>query len=58
LQFVETHAWIPAYKISYNLGVDGIAVALILLTTLVSVLAPDRRLERHREARPSTWPPS
>ncbi|KAG1459171.1 hypothetical protein G6F57_014562 [Rhizopus arrhizus] len=39
LQFVETHAWIPAYKIGYNLGVDGIAVALILLTTLVSVLA-------------------
>ncbi len=39
LQFVETRAWIPAYDIGYNLGVDGIAIALILLTTLVSVLA-------------------
>ena len=39
MQFVETHAWIPAYKIGYNLGVDGIAIALILLTTLVGVLA-------------------
>ncbi len=39
MQFVETHAWIPAYKIGYNLGADGIAVALILLNTLVTVLA-------------------
>ncbi|MBO9883764.1 NADH-quinone oxidoreductase subunit M [Xanthomonas sp. D-109] len=39
LQFVETHAWIPAYDIGYNLGADGIAVALIVLTTLITVLA-------------------
>ena len=39
LQFVETHAWIPAYDIHYNLGADGIAVALILLTTLITPLA-------------------
>ena len=39
MQFVERHAWIPSYGIHYNLGVDGIAVALILLTTLVGVLA-------------------
>ncbi|XQA76922.1 NADH-quinone oxidoreductase subunit M [Xanthomonas sacchari] len=39
LQFVEIHAWIPAYDIGYNLGADGIAVALIVLTTLVTVLA-------------------
>ncbi len=39
LQFVEQHPWIPAFKIGYNLGVDGIAVALIVLTTLVTVLA-------------------
>ena len=29
MQFVETHAWIPAYDIGYDLGVDGISVALI-----------------------------
>jgi len=39
LQFVEQHAWIPAYDIGYNLGVDGIAIALIVLTTLMTVLA-------------------
>ncbi|AKC87733.1 NADH-quinone oxidoreductase subunit M [Pseudoxanthomonas suwonensis] len=39
MQFVERHAWIPAWGIHYNLGVDGIAIALILLTTLVGLLA-------------------
>nr|WP_221301376.1 NADH-quinone oxidoreductase subunit M [Pseudoxanthomonas broegbernensis] len=39
MQFVERYAWIPAFDVHYNLGVDGIAVALILLTTLVGVLA-------------------
>ena len=38
MQFVERHAWIPAYDIGYNLGADGISVALIGLTTLVTVL--------------------
>jgi len=39
LQFIEQHAWIPAFDIGYNLGVDGIAIALVLLTTLVGLLA-------------------
>ncbi len=39
MQFVETHAWIPAYKIGYNLGADGISIALIVLTTLTTALA-------------------
>ncbi|MDQ3229962.1 MAG: NADH-quinone oxidoreductase subunit M [Pseudomonadota bacterium] len=38
MQFVETHAWIPAYDIHYNLGADGISVALIGLTTLTTAL--------------------
>src|SRR3546814_14433708 len=38
MQFVERHAWIPAFDIQYNLGADGISVALIGLTTLPSVL--------------------
>jgi len=38
LQYQELHAWIPAFKINYALGVDGIAVALVLLTTLITVL--------------------
>ena len=38
LQFVELHEWIPAFNIGYNLGADGISVALIGLTTLVTIL--------------------
>src|SRR5688500_14545247 len=38
MQFLEQHAWIPAYDIQYRLGADGISVALIGLTTLVTVL--------------------
>ncbi len=39
MQFVEQRAWIPAYDIGYNLGVDGISIALIVLTTLTTALA-------------------
>jgi NADH-quinone oxidoreductase subunit M len=38
MQFVESHAWIDALKVFYALGADGIAVALIVLTTFTSVL--------------------
>ncbi len=36
--FVEQHAWVPSYHINYSLGVDGISVALIVLTALTTVL--------------------
>ena len=38
LQFIESHPWIPSFDIHYNLGADGIAVALLLLNTLITVL--------------------
>ena len=38
MQFVEAREWIPAYDIQYHLGGDGISVALIILTTLVTAL--------------------
>ena len=38
MQFVELQPWIPAFNIGYNLGADGISVALIGLTTLVTIL--------------------
>ncbi len=38
MQFVEHRTWIPSYDIWYSLGVDGISIALILLTTLVTAL--------------------
>ncbi len=38
MQFVEKHEWIPSLDIFYHLGVDGISVALILLTTFTGIL--------------------
>jgi NADH-quinone oxidoreductase subunit M len=34
-QFVESHSWIPSFGTSYTLGVDGIALALVMLTTVL-----------------------
>jgi NADH-quinone oxidoreductase subunit M len=36
-QFAEKLPWIPAFKSYYALGVDGIAMPLIILTTLITV---------------------
>ncbi|MGD9602721.1 MAG: NADH-quinone oxidoreductase subunit M [Gammaproteobacteria bacterium] len=38
MQFTERHDWIPAFKIRYHLGIDGIALPLVLLTTFTTVL--------------------
>lgn len=38
MQFLETQPWIPSFGIFYNLGADGISIALILLTLFTSVL--------------------
>ena len=38
MQFVENHVWISTFNIHYALGVDGIAMPLILLTTFMTVL--------------------
>ncbi len=34
-QFVEKHEWVTGYGISYHLGVDGISIFFVLLTTLL-----------------------
>ncbi len=38
-QFEERLSWIPGIGVSYHLGVDGISVLLILLTTLLGAIA-------------------
>jgi NADH-quinone oxidoreductase subunit M len=38
-QFQENVSWIPSLGISYHLGIDGISLLLILLTTLLSAVA-------------------
>jgi NADH-quinone oxidoreductase subunit M len=34
-QFVESHPWIPAFGISYSVGIDGIALVLIAMSTVL-----------------------
>ncbi len=38
MQFVTRVSWIPAFNINYAVGVDGISVLLVLLTTLITPL--------------------
>ena len=38
MQFVERFDWVPQFKIQYFLGVDGLSLLLVLLTTLLTVL--------------------
>jgi NADH-quinone oxidoreductase subunit M len=38
MQFVELREWIPAFKVHYHLGVDGISLLLVLLTSFTTVL--------------------
>ena len=38
MQFLEDRWWIQAYGISYKLGIDGISLLLVLLTTFLTVL--------------------
>jgi NADH-quinone oxidoreductase subunit M len=38
MQFVEPYEWIPSLGISYLLGIDGISLPLVLLTSFTTVL--------------------
>lgn len=38
IQFVERESWIPAFNIEYFLGIDGISMPLILLTSFTTVI--------------------
>ena len=38
MQFVENYSWIEALNIRYHLGIDGISLLLILLTSFTTVL--------------------
>ncbi|HUF47994.1 MAG TPA: NADH-quinone oxidoreductase subunit M [Vicinamibacterales bacterium] len=38
-QFVERHAWLPDFGISYHVGIDGISLFLVVLTTFLTPIA-------------------
>jgi len=39
MQFLEDHQWIPIIGARYQMGVDGVSVLLIILTTLLGAIA-------------------
>jgi NADH-quinone oxidoreductase subunit M len=39
MQFVEKVRWIKVFNIEYHVGVDGLSILLVLLTTFISVIA-------------------
>ena len=39
MQFLEDHEWIPIIGARYQMGVDGVSVLLIILTTLLGAIA-------------------
>ncbi len=52
MQFVESYKWIPSFVINYALGIDGIALVLILMST---ILAPIVVLAGWNEAHGGRW---
>jgi NADH-quinone oxidoreductase subunit M len=38
MQFIEDYWWVQSYGMSYKLGIDGISLLLVLLTTFLTVL--------------------
>jgi NADH-quinone oxidoreductase subunit M len=52
LQFVEKYAWIPSFGINYALGIDGLALVLILMST---ILAPVVVLAGWNESHGGRW---
>jgi len=38
-QFVQNVPWIPEYNINYFVGVDGLSIAMVLLTALLCFLS-------------------
>jgi NADH-quinone oxidoreductase subunit M len=38
-QFAYSHAWIPTWGITFSVGIDGVALVMVLLTTFIMPLA-------------------
>jgi NADH-quinone oxidoreductase subunit M len=39
MQFIEKASWIPAFSINYFVGVDGLSMSMVFLTSLLSFLS-------------------
>ena len=55
MQFVSKHAWIKQWGISWNLGVDGISLFLVVLTGLLWPIALLGADAHHHEKPYASW---
>jgi NADH-quinone oxidoreductase subunit M len=53
MQFAERFSWVPQVGIEYHLGIDGISLAMVALSALLSVLAVVASWKT--ESKPATW---
>ena len=44
LQFEERYAWVPALHIDYRVGVDGLSLAMLLLSGIERIVATTRHI--------------
>ncbi len=58
MQFVERASWIPTFHVEYYLGIDGISMPLILLTTFITIFVIVAGWEVIPTSHRSTWPRS
>src|SRR5437763_123385 len=50
IQFAEMHPWISSFGINYFIGIDGISIWLVMLTTFlipVTILASWNSVDKH-----------
>ena len=38
-QFEEQYNWIPAFNLSYHVGIDGLSLFLVILTTFLTAIS-------------------
>lgn len=51
MQFVENFSWIDTLGLNYNLGIDGLSLPLVILSSLLTwfaIYSTDKSINRHR----------
>ena len=51
MQFYEEHTWIKTFGVGYSLGVDGLSMPMVLLTTILTSLTILMSFDEHKNAK-------
>ncbi|MGD8742874.1 MAG: NADH-quinone oxidoreductase subunit M [Granulosicoccaceae bacterium] len=55
MQFVEQAVWISAFDINYHIGIDGISMPLIILTSFITILVVAAAWDVIKDKRPAQY---